>query len=148
MAPQAGKEAFAVGVSLSANATATPDGMQLGMSVIRIAVQDLKASEEFYLKLGFTREVWSSTGRIIMKNGEITIFLSVAAVGFDQIITIDFSSAGNGTELAESTDIREFQKQLKAKGIQPKIETDETTKGPAEFVVVDPDGNQILFTQR
>lgn len=121
--------------------------MQLGMFNLYMAVQDLRASEEFYQKLGFAREVWSSTGWIIMRNGKIKLFLSLAEAGDDHIMRINMGSAGNETELSESADIRELQKQLKAKGIKPTLEADETTKGPASFVVVDPDGNQILFDQ-
>ena len=45
------------------------------------------------------------------------------------------------------TDVRELQRQLKAKGIQLVSEADEETTGPASLVVVDPDGNTILVDQ-
>ena len=44
-------------------------------------------------------------------------------------------------------DIREIQKQLKAAGIEFQMEADETTEGPASFMIEDPDGNPILVDQ-
>ena len=45
------------------------------------------------------------------------------------------------------TDIRDIQRQLKAAGIAFEQEADESTTGPASFIVVDPDGNQVLVDQ-
>ncbi len=45
------------------------------------------------------------------------------------------------------TDVRVLQRRLKAQGIQLETQADETTSGPASFVVVDPDGNPILVDQ-
>jgi len=36
---------------------------------------------------------------------------------------------------------------LKSKGIKIENESDESTSGPASFVVMDPDGNAILIDQ-
>ena len=41
----------------------------------------------------------------------------------------------------------EIQKQLKANGVAPDPEADETSSGPASLVVVDPDGNPLLIDQ-
>jgi uncharacterized glyoxalase superfamily protein PhnB len=53
----------------------------------------------------------------------------------------------NANALAEFTDVRELQRQLKAQGIALATEADETTTGPASFMVIDPDGNPILVDQ-
>jgi hypothetical protein len=45
------------------------------------------------------------------------------------------------------TDVRELQRQLKAKGVELATEADESTSGPASFIAVDPDGNPILVDQ-
>jgi catechol 2,3-dioxygenase-like lactoylglutathione lyase family enzyme len=45
------------------------------------------------------------------------------------------------------TDVRDIQKQLKADGVEFVSEADETTTGPASFVIHDPDGNPILVDQ-
>jgi hypothetical protein len=50
-------------------------------------------------------------------------------------------------KVEEFDDIREIQRQLKSKGIKMSTEADEKTSGPASFLVLDPDGNQILIDQ-
>jgi uncharacterized glyoxalase superfamily protein PhnB len=45
------------------------------------------------------------------------------------------------------TDVRELQRQLKAQGVELMSEADESTTGPASFMVMDPDGNPILVDQ-
>ena len=45
------------------------------------------------------------------------------------------------------TDVRDLQRQLKAQGIALQTEADETSSGPASFIVIDPDGNPILVDQ-
>jgi hypothetical protein len=49
--------------------------------------------------------------------------------------------------LAAFADVREIQKALKAKGITPTKPADESTQGPEHFMLVDPDGNEILIDQ-
>ena len=53
----------------------------------------------------------------------------------------------NGEALENFEDVRDLQKRFKADGIEPVTEADETTTGPASFMLIDPDGNQILFDQ-
>ena len=45
------------------------------------------------------------------------------------------------------TDVREHQRRLKAKGLEPMTEADENGTGPASFMLVDPDGNPVLVDQ-
>jgi hypothetical protein len=54
------------------------------------------------------------------------------------------SSAGT---LESFTDVRELQRRLKEQGVPFVSEADESTTGPASFVISDPDGNPILFDQ-
>jgi len=44
-------------------------------------------------------------------------------------------------------DIRELQRQLKHRGVAMISEADESSTGPASFVIADPDGNMILVDQ-
>ena len=44
-------------------------------------------------------------------------------------------------------DVRELQRTLKERGLTVAPEADETTAGPAYFMVTDPDGNTLLFDQ-
>ena len=53
----------------------------------------------------------------------------------------------NTQKLDTFTDVRELQKQLKAQGVELTSEADESTTGPASFIVMDPDGNPILIDQ-
>ena len=61
------------------------------------------------------------------------------------IPTFRWDSAGK--PLQELTDVRELQRRLRALGIEPATAADESTTGPASFVIVDPDGNPILIDQ-
>jgi uncharacterized glyoxalase superfamily protein PhnB len=63
------------------------------------------------------------------------------------ILTFNPGWDSNAQKLATFTDVRELQRQLKAEGVQMVTEADESTTGPASFMVVDPDGNSILIDQ-
>ena len=53
----------------------------------------------------------------------------------------------NGNELESYTDVRALQRALKAQGLEFENEADESTTGPASFIINDPDGNPILVDQ-
>ena len=53
----------------------------------------------------------------------------------------------NANDIETFDDVREIQRQLKEKGIKLENEADENTSGPANFIVLDPDGNSILIDQ-
>jgi predicted enzyme related to lactoylglutathione lyase len=50
-------------------------------------------------------------------------------------------------QLKEFADVRELQRHLKDSGVDMISEADESTTGPASFMIVDPDGNTILVDQ-
>lgn len=121
--------------------------MDLGAFSISLAVKDIEASKAFYEKLGFTvfdgdiAQNW-----LIMDNGghKIGLFQGM----FEQnILTFNPGWDQNAGELASFIDVRELQRELRAQGVSFVSEADETTTGPASFVVVDPDGNPILVDQ-
>jgi len=67
---------------------------------------------------------------------------------FDKnMLTFNPGWDSNAQPLATFTDVREHQRRLKAAGVSFLSEADESTSGPASFVVVDPDGNPVLFDQ-
>ena len=67
---------------------------------------------------------------------------------FEQnILTFNPGWSATGDHPETFTDVRELQRQLKAAGLEIKNEADESTTGPASFVVVDPDGNPVLVDQ-
>lgn len=114
---------------------------------ISLAVKDIQASREFYEKLGFTRVMGDPAKNwLIMRSGTNVIGLFQGMFPTN-IMTFNPGWDQNAQPLAEFTDVRELQRQLKAKGIAFATEADESTTGPASFMVVDPDGNTILVDQ-
>jgi hypothetical protein len=49
--------------------------------------------------------------------------------------------------VGEFTDVREHQRRLKSEGLKLTNEADESSTGPASFMMVDPDGNPVLIDQ-
>ncbi len=121
--------------------------MELGAFSISLAVKDINASKAFYEKLGFTVLGGDITQNwLILKNGDHIIGLFQGM--FDKnTLTFNPGWDQNAQELKTFTDVRELQKRLKAKGVKPVVEADESTTGPASFMVMDPDGNPILVDQ-
>ena len=121
--------------------------MDLGNFSISLAVKDIEASRRFYEKLGFEIFIGdASQNWLIMKNGDHAIGLFQGM--FERnILTFNPGWDRNAQKLASFTDVRELQRRLKAQGVQLEPQADETTTGPASFMVVDPDGNPILVDQ-
>lgn len=121
--------------------------MQLGNFSISLTVKDIHASKAFYEKFGFTAVSGNiEQNWLVMKNGEVKIGLFQGM--FDKnILTFNPGWDSNARKLDSFTDVRELQKQLKAKGVTMTVEADESTTGPAYFTCVDPDGNPILVDQ-
>lgn len=121
--------------------------MELGAFSVSLAVKDLQASKKFYEKLGF--EVMAGHEEqnwLILKNGYARIGL-FQGMFENNILTFNpgWDSDANPTD--SFTDVRAIQKQLRADGVGFDVEADETTEGPASFVIQDPDGNTILVDQ-
>ncbi len=121
--------------------------MELGAFSVSLAVKDIEASKAFYEKLGFNVVMGEiSQNWLILRNGEHTIGLFR---GMFERNTLTFNPGWdrNNQNLDTFTDVRELQKQLKAQGVELMSEVDESTTGPASFMVMDPDGNPILVDQ-
>lgn len=121
--------------------------MELGAFSISLAVKDIRASRDFYEKLGF-RDFFGEISQnwLIMKNGEHAIGLFQGM--FERnILTFNPGWDSNARKLDTFPDVRELQRQLKAQGLTLVSEADESTTGPASFMVIDPDGNTILVDQ-
>jgi lactoylglutathione lyase len=121
--------------------------MELGNFSVILAVKDIQASKLFYEKLGFSVFTGAeSQGWLIMKND--TTIIGLFQGMFDKnILTFNPGWDSNAKKLASFTDVREIQRYLKSHGLQFQTEADEATTGPASLIVVDPDGNSILFDQ-
>lgn len=121
--------------------------MQLGAFSVSLAVKDIAASAVFYEKLGFSRFGGDITQNwLILKNGDTVIGLFQ---GMFEKNMLTFNPGWNQDAEAVDpfTDVRDIQRELKAKGLEFVSEADEGAKGPASFMVLDPDGNPVLFDQ-
>jgi len=121
--------------------------MELGNFSVSLAVKDIEASKLFYEKLGFAVFAGDqSQNWLIMKNGDRNIGLFQGM--FDKnILTFNPGWSSDAVALSEFTDVRELQRQLKDRGVNVLTEADESSTGPASFMIVDPDGNTILVDQ-
>ncbi|MEZ4712831.1 MAG: hypothetical protein R3A44_36925 [Caldilineaceae bacterium] len=121
--------------------------MELGAFSVSLAVKDLEASRRFYEKFGFTVTGGEAAHNwLILKNGACVIGLFQGM--FDKnILTFNPGWNQNAEKLDAFTDVRELQRQLRTQGVEFVSAADETSTGPASFVVVDPDGNPLLVDQ-
>lgn len=121
--------------------------MQLGAFSISLAVKDIEASKVFYEKLGFTVFGGDQTQNwLILKNGDSVIGL-FQGMFENNLLTFNPGWSQDAQPLEAFTDVRALQRALKERGLSMNPEADETTTGPAYFMVVDPDGNTILVDQ-
>src|ERR671916_610367 len=121
--------------------------MELGAFSVSLAVKDIEASKLFYEKLGFT--VFhgdQSQNWLIMKNGDHVIGL-FQGMFENNILTFNPGWDQDANKLEDFTDVRDLQRELRAQGIEFQTEADESTSGPASFMIADPDGNVILVDQ-
>ena len=121
--------------------------MDLGSFSVSLAVKNLSVSKEFYEKLGL--EVFAGDadqGWLIMKGPSCVVGL-FQGMFEKNILTFNPGWDSSAQPLGSFTDVREIQEKLKADGIEFASEADETTTGPASFVILDPDGNPILVDQ-
>ncbi|MGN4125254.1 VOC family protein [Lysinibacillus sphaericus] len=121
--------------------------MNLGAFSVSLSVKDIHKSKSFYENLGF-KELMGDIAQkwLIMKNGSCVIGL-FQGMFEKNILTFNPGWNDNAENLDSFTDIRDIQNQLKEKGIKILSEADETSNGPANFTIEDPDGNTILLDQ-
>ena len=119
----------------------------LGAFSLSLAVKDLNVSKSFYEKLGF--EVCGGDADqnwLILRNERCTIGLFQGM--FERnMLTFNPGWDAQCQPLEDFKDVRELQKELKASGVRVENEADESSTGPASFIVIDPDGNPILVDQ-
>ena len=125
--------------------TATP--MSLGNFSVSLAVKDLAASRRFYEALGFAAVFGEAAqGWLILRNGSTTIGLFQGM--FERnLLTFNPGWDADCNRLPAFADVRELQRRLREQGIVSETPCNEAGSGPASFVVVDPDGNPVLFDQ-
>jgi catechol 2,3-dioxygenase-like lactoylglutathione lyase family enzyme len=121
--------------------------MEFGAFSVSLAVRDLEASRSFYEALGFSVMGGDAQqGWLILHNASAVIGLFQGM--FERnLLTFNPGWDADAQPIDDFTDVRELQRRLKAAGIAIEQESDEASSGPASFMVVDPDGNPILFDQ-
>ena len=121
--------------------------MNVGSFSVSLAVKDIQASRDFYAKLGF-EEIGGNADEnwLILRNGDHVIGL-FQGMFEKNMMTFNPGWDQQCASLDSFTDVRDLQKALKSQGVEFSLEADESTEGPANFMIEDPDGNPILFDQ-
>lgn len=121
--------------------------MELGAFSVSLAVKDIGASKSFYEKIGFN-EIGGDISQnwLIMRNRGHTIGL-FQGMFESNLLTFNPGWNEKGEKLDSFNDIRDIRKDLKEKGVEFLTEADTKSEGPTSFMIVDPDGNQLLFDQ-
>ena len=125
---------FLVILNLQANALEGP--MELGQFSISLEVKDIKKSQKFYQKLGFTEIAGNVDQKWLILQNET----NSTVIGL-------FQDEWQGFKLTfNPKDVRSIQKKLKQQGIKFEVEATGTS-GPAHAELKDPDGHVILLDQ-
>lgn len=120
--------------------------MKLGAFSMSLNVKDLEASRTFYKTLGFEDFGGdASHNYLIMKNGDALIGLFQGIIPANTL-TFNPGWDQNAQNVDAFDDVRDIQAKLKQAGIELAAEA-EAGEGPAHMMVIDPDGNAILFDQ-
>ena len=121
--------------------------MELGAFSLSLNVKNLGASRAFYEKLGFEKfHGEEEQGWLIMKSSSCVIGLFQGMID-NNILTFNPGWDSNAQKMDSFTDVRDIQKALREAGINLISEADESSSGPASFMIADPDGNPILIDQ-
>ncbi|MCA9279552.1 MAG: VOC family protein [Phycisphaerales bacterium] len=121
--------------------------MPIGAFSVSLAVKDIHASKAFYEALGFEEAGGNiSQNWVVLRNGTTTIGLFQGMFDMN-IMTFNPGWTHAAQPLDSFMDVREIQKSLKNRGITLTTEADENSTGVANFTLIDPDGNMILFDQ-
>ena len=132
----------------SADDSSSPaNSLDLGNFSVSLTVKDLAASRAFYEKLGFVMFAdTTAQNYLILQNGTTTVGL-FQGMFEKNMLTFNPGWTNKAQTLERFTDVRDIQKTLVSRGIQPLVRADEASSGPASLVLVDPDGNPILIDQ-
>ena len=121
--------------------------MKLGAFSVSLNVKDINASKQFYENLGFTVFAGGIEKKYLIMKNENSLIGLFQGMFQGNILTFNPGWDENAKNIENFDDVREIQRQLKAKGIKLTTEADEKTSGPAGIMTTDPDGNVILIDQ-
>ncbi|MEO0896766.1 MAG: VOC family protein [Bacteroidota bacterium] len=121
--------------------------MKLGAFSISLGVKDLKASKEFYEKMGLTHFAGSmEENYLILKNDHVVIGLFYGMFE-GNVLTFNPGWNQSAENIEEFNDVREIFEKYQQAGLSFVKELDDSAEGPNSFMMTDPDGNVILFDQ-
>ena len=121
--------------------------MDLGAFSVSLSVRDIRASRDFYAKLGFEAVGGNADDNwLILRNGDHVIGL-FQGMFEKNMLTFNPGWDQQCAETEPFTDVREIQRSLKEQGIALDSEADAASAGPASIMLTDPDGNPILIDQ-
>jgi catechol 2,3-dioxygenase-like lactoylglutathione lyase family enzyme len=137
-----------VAVGSASHADARKEGpVELGNFSVSLAVKDLPTSRAFYEKLGFKAVMGDAAKNwLILQNGASTIGLFQGMLERNTL-TFNPGWTSGGKALEKFQDVRDIQRVLRERGLEPTLAADEASKGPASLIVTDPDGNPVLIDQ-
>lgn len=121
--------------------------MRLGNFSVSLTVKDLAVSMAFYEKLGFRQVSGEPAKNWVVLQNETTKIGLFQGMFPKNTLTFNPGWDGSAKSLSDFEDIRDLQKTLKSRGLKPAPEADESSTGPAYFMLLDPDGNPVLFDQ-
>ncbi len=107
--------------------------MDLGTFSISLAVKDLSAARAFYETIGFSLVDGDEQGWVMLQSGAAKIGL-FQEMFESNIVTFN------------PPNVREVETAAIAAGYKP-IATTQGDTGPAHFIILDPDGNTVMFDQ-
>jgi len=121
--------------------------LKLGAFSLSLSVKDLAKSKAFYENLSFQVLAGSEKDQYYIMKNENALIGIFHGMFEGNIMTFNPGWDENGKETSTFDDIRKIQKHLKSQGVAFDLAADESTSGPANFMIKDPDGNIILMDQ-
>jgi len=121
--------------------------MKLGAFSMSLSVQNLETSKAFYEKIGFSQFAGDMDKNYLIMKNESTIIGLFQGMFPDNIITFNPGWDENASLLSDFDDVRALQQDFLSKGIEIPNSIAPDSKGPASFMITDPDGNVILIDQ-
>lgn len=121
--------------------------MKLGAFSVSLSVKDLSASKAFYENLGFVQFAGSMEQNYLIMKNEASLIGLFQGMFEGNILTFNPGWDSDANTLEPFDDVRTIQRTLLDNGVDVGNPADEESKGPASFVVIDPDGNSVLIDQ-
>jgi catechol 2,3-dioxygenase-like lactoylglutathione lyase family enzyme len=122
--------------------------MVLGLLSISLKVADIEVSRAFYEKLGFNPVAGNVEQKwLIMKDPNDQVIGLFEGILEKNMLTFNPGWDANMQNIDDYIDVRYLQKMLSDQGIDCGKMIGENNKGPANFMMTDPDGNPILIDQ-